>query len=141
MHIFRREIDGPFLVIGPKSTLRNWFNEVNRFCPTLKPIILIGDRVARAETLNSMQNRKSWDVCLTTYEMCLAESTALKRFHWEYLAIDEAHRMKNENSKLSILLRQFHSKNRLLLTGTPLQACAFECLYSFRCFLFRPKIN
>lgn len=113
-------------MVGPKSTLRNWFNEVNRFCPTFKPVILIGDRTARVETLNRMKNRKSWDICLTSYEMCLAERSALKRIRWEYLVIDEAHRMKNENSQLSIILRQFDTRNRLLLTGTPLQA-SIEC--------------
>lgn len=38
-----------------------------------------------------------------------------------YLVMDEAHRVKNENSKLSLILRQFSFENRLLLTGTPLQ--------------------
>ena len=38
-----------------------------------------------------------------------------------YLVMDEAHRVKNENSKLSMILRQFSFENRLLLTGTPLQ--------------------
>ena len=38
-----------------------------------------------------------------------------------YLVMDEAHRVKNENSKLSMVLRQFSFENRLLLTGTPLQ--------------------
>lgn len=38
-----------------------------------------------------------------------------------YLVMDEAHRVKNENSKLSTILRQFSFENRLLLTGTPLQ--------------------
>lgn len=116
-----RKINGPFLVIGPKSTLRNWYNEVNRFCSSLKAVVLIGDKEARAATLRSMADRKSWDVCLTTYEMCLSESSALKRYKWIYVVVDEAHRLKNENSQLSRTLRTFHSENRLLLTGTPLQ--------------------
>lgn len=81
----------------------------------------MGDKEARSETLHEMADRKSWDVLLTTYEMCLAESSALKRFKWEYLVVDEAHRLKNENSRLSKILRTFQSDNRLLLTGTPLQ--------------------
>lgn len=70
-----------------------------------------------------MEDHNAWDVLLTTYEMVLAEKSALKRIHWQYLVIDEAHRMKNEKSQLSIILRTFKSESRLLLTGTPLQAC------------------
>lgn len=45
-----------------------------------------------------------------------------------YLVMDEAHRVKNENSKLSMILRQFSFENRLLLTGTPLQVRMVEVL-------------
>ena len=38
-----------------------------------------------------------------------------------YMVIDEAHRIKNEKSKLSEIVREFKTSNRLLITGTPLQ--------------------
>ena len=53
--------------------------------------------------------------------MILIEKAAFKKFNWRYLVIDEAHRIKNENSKLSEMVRELKSNNRLLLTGTPLQ--------------------
>ncbi len=62
-----------------------------------------------------------WDVLITSYEMAIKEKALLKKFHWKYLVIDEAHRIKNEKSKLSDIVRQFRSHHRLLLTGTPLQ--------------------
>lgn len=121
-----RSINGPFLVVGPKSTLANWKNEVNRFSPTLRALILIGDKQLRQEVIHQLEDRKSWDVLLTTYEMILAEKSALKRYNWRYLVVDEAHRLKNENNKISTILRSFKSENRLLLTGTPLQVCTFS---------------
>lgn len=45
----------------------------------------------------------------------------MKKFSWRYIMIDEAHRIKNEASKLSTTVREFNSRNRLLITGTPLQ--------------------
>ena len=45
----------------------------------------------------------------------------MKRFMWQYIIVDEAHRIKNEQSTLSQIIRLFHSKSRLLITGTPLQ--------------------
>lgn len=53
--------------------------------------------------------------------MCLLEKGALKRISWQYIMIDEAHRIKNENSSLSQIVRLFNCRNRLLITGTPLQ--------------------
>jgi len=58
---------------------------------------------------------------VTSYELCNIEKATLRKFHWRYICIDEAHRIKNENSKLSKVIREFKSRNRLLITGTPLQ--------------------
>ena len=62
-----------------------------------------------------------WDICVTSFEMVITEKACLKRFHWRYIIIDEAHRIKNENSRLSVVLRTLKCNNRLLITGTPLQ--------------------
>lgn len=62
-----------------------------------------------------------FDVIVTSYEIAIIEKAFLRRYGWRYLVIDEAHRIKNENSLLSKIVRIFKSTNRLLLTGTPLQ--------------------
>ena len=62
-----------------------------------------------------------WNICVTSYEMCLIEKASLKKISWEYMVIDEAHRIKNENSLLSKIVRVIQCRNRLLITGTPLQ--------------------
>lgn len=41
-----------------------------------------------------------WDVCITSYEMIIREKGTLKKFNWRYIVIDEAHRIKNEKSKV-----------------------------------------
>ena len=58
---------------------------------------------------------------LTQYEMCNTECKTLQKFAWKYLIIDEAHRLKNEASLFSKVVRTLHTSHRLLLTGTPLQ--------------------
>ena len=58
---------------------------------------------------------------LTTFEMILREKTELNKLKYEYLILDEAQRIKNEESVLSQLLRKFNTTHRVLLTGTPLQ--------------------
>ena len=53
--------------------------------------------------------------------MCQIEKSSLKKISWEYIIIDEAHRIKNVDSILSQIVRLFDSRHRLLITGTPLQ--------------------
>lgn len=65
-----------------------------------------------------------FDVCVTSYEVIIKEKNAFKKFSWRYIIIDEAHRIKNENSLLSKTIRMFSSNYRLLITGTPLQVRA-----------------
>ncbi len=62
-----------------------------------------------------------FDVVITTYEMAIREKSAFKQFNFRYLIIDEAHRIKNEKSVLSMVVRLYKSQYRLLITGTPLQ--------------------
>jgi len=45
-----------------------------------------------------------WDTCVTSYEMVLREKAVFKKFAWRYIIIDEAHRIKNEKSKVCLWL-------------------------------------
>lgn len=53
------------------------------------------------EALKARMAPGAFDVCITSYEMVIKEKNHFKRFHWRYIIIDEAHRIKNENSRLS----------------------------------------
>lgn len=81
---------------------------------------------------------RQFDVVLTTFETCMSEKTELCKYHFEYLILDEAQRIKNKDSVLSRDLRTFNTKNRILLTGTPLQNNLNE-LWSLLNFLM-PKL-
>lgn len=135
-----RNIHGPHLVIVPKSTLQNWMNEFNKWCPTLRAVCLIGDQEARNTFIRETLMPGEWDVCITSYEMVIREKGVFKKFNWRYMVIDEAHRIKNEKSKLSEIVREFKTTNRLLLTGTPLQNNLHE-LWSLLNFLLPDVFN
>ncbi|ODM95941.1 Chromatin-remodeling complex ATPase chain Iswi [Orchesella cincta] len=135
-----RSIMGPHLVIVPKSTLANWMNEFKRWCPSLRAVCLIGDAESRAVFIRDVMMPGEWDVCVTSYEMVIKEKAVFKKFQWRYLIIDEAHRIKNEKSKLSEYVREFKSNNRLLITGTPLQNNLHE-LWALLNFLLPDVFN
>ena len=116
-----KNINGPHMVLVPKTTLANWMNEFKRWCPTVRAVCLIGDQDTRNKFIRDTMMPGGWDVCVTSYEMVIRERSVFKKFNWKYLVIDEAHRIKNEESKLSTIVREMKTANRLLLTGTPLQ--------------------
>ncbi|KAL1806641.1 ISWI chromatin-remodeling complex ATPase CHR11-like [Daucus carota subsp. sativus] len=137
LHEFRG-ITGPHMVVAPKSTLGNWMNEIKRFCPTLRAVKFLGNPDERRYIREELLVAGKFDVCVTSFEMAIKEKTVLRRFSWRYIIIDEAHRIKNENSLLSKTMRLFHTNYRLLITGTPLQNNLHE-LWSLLNFLL-PEI-
>ncbi|EEY63798.1 chromatin-remodeling complex ATPase chain, putative [Phytophthora infestans T30-4] len=120
-------ISGPHIVLVPKSTLSNWLAEFKRWCPSLRAVKFHGNKEERQRCVQEVlcpglpDDKRKFDVCVTTFEMCLKEKTALCKFAWRYLIIDEAHRIKNESSQFSTVVRMLDTEHRLLLTGTPLQ--------------------
>jgi len=116
-----KHIDGPFIIIVPKSTLDNWRREFAKWTPDVNVVVLQGDKELRANIIKDRLYTADFDVLITSFEMVLREKSALKKFKWEYIVVDEAHRIKNEQSSLSQIIRLFYSRNRLLITGTPLQ--------------------
>ncbi|GER31391.1 chromatin-remodeling protein 11, partial [Striga asiatica] len=120
LHEFRG-ITGPHMVVAPKSTLGNWMNEMKRFCPVLRAVKFLGNPDERRYIREELLVAGKFDVCVTSFEMAIKEKTALRRFSWRYIIIDEAHRIKNENSLLSKTMRLYNTNYRLLITGTPLQ--------------------
>ncbi|KAI8393924.1 SNF2 family N-terminal domain-containing protein [Radiomyces spectabilis] len=116
-----RGISGPHLVVVPKSTLHNWKNEFSKWVPDFDAFVFHGDKEKRSEMVKTRLQPLQFEVCITSYETCLMEKAQFKKISWEYIIIDEAHRIKNENSMLSQIVRILETKNRMLITGTPLQ--------------------
>jgi SWI/SNF-related matrix-associated actin-dependent regulator of chromatin subfamily A member 5 len=120
LHKFK-SISGPHMVVVPKTTLGNWCNEFNRWYPALRVLKFHGDKEERALIRERDLHFGNFDVVVLSYEVAIREKSALVKFPWEYMVIDEAHRIKNENSVLSQIIRLYNTKCRLLITGTPLQ--------------------
>jgi SNF2 family DNA or RNA helicase len=74
-----------------------------------------------------------FDILVTTYEFLMNkhDRPRLSKIKWAHLIIDEGHRIKNANCKLNTDLKQYSAKNRLLLTGTPIQVSSQHQADSF----------
>ena len=106
----------------PKSTLGNWIREFNRWAPHFRVFRFHGPKSQRPELKDILVKRSNeWDVVVTSYEMLKIERTSFMKIPFQFLVLDEAHAIKNDNSRLSIVVREMNVASRLLLTGTPLQ--------------------
>eukprot|EP00934_Nitzschia_sp_Nitz4_P004967 Nitzschia sp. Nitz4//scaffold58_size112336//101809//105310//NITZ4_004051-RA/size112336-snap-gene-0.160-mRNA-1//1//CDS//3329555043//4957//frame0 len=122
-----RGVKGPHIVIVPKSVVGNWMRELKKWCPVFRIVRMGGTKEERLKfetehlPKDPATGKFKWDVLVTSYEGLLKEKTKLGKINWRYLIIDEAHRIKNENSSLSRAVRIMNTEHRLLITGTPLQ--------------------
>ena len=119
--IEKKKQNGPFLVIVPLSTLTNWNLEFEKWAPTVSRVVYKGPPNARKQQQNQIRYG-NFQVLLTTYEYVIKDRPVLSKIKWIHMIVDEGHRMKNANSKLTFTLTSYyHTRFRLLLTGTPLQ--------------------
>jgi ATP-dependent helicase STH1/SNF2 len=109
------------LVIVPLSTLTNWNNEFEKWAPSVQRIIYKGPPTQRKNHQQQIRYG-NFQVLLTTYEFIIKDRPVLSKVKWLHMIVDEGHRMKNAGSKLSSTITQYyHTRYRLILTGTPLQ--------------------
>ncbi|KRY80091.1 Chromodomain-helicase-DNA-binding protein 3 [Trichinella pseudospiralis] len=131
---------GPFLISAPLSTIINWEREFEFWAPDFYVVTYIGDKDSRAVIrehefsfvegavkggpkpgkLRTGEGIK-FHALLTSYELISIDHTTLGSIDWAMLVVDEAHRLKNNQSKFFRTLRDFKLNFKVLLTGTPLQ--------------------
>ncbi|XP_073422772.1 chromatin-remodeling ATPase INO80 [Dendrobates tinctorius] len=127
-HLAEREnIWGPFLIISPASTLNNWHQEFSRFVPRFKVLPYWGNPHER-KVIRKFWGQKTlytqeapFHVVITSYQLVVQDVKYFQRVKWQYMVLDEAQALKSSSSVRWKILLQFQCRNRLLLTGTPIQ--------------------
>ncbi|XP_017878637.1 chromatin-remodeling ATPase INO80 isoform X2 [Ceratina calcarata] len=127
-HIAERySVWGPFLIISPASTLHNWQQEMARFVPMFKVVPYWGNPQERKilrqfwDTKDLHTKEASFHVVITSYQLVITDYKYFNRIKWQYMILDEAQAIKSTSSMRWKLLLGFSCRNRLLLSGTPIQ--------------------
>lgn len=120
-----QQLYGPFLCVVPLSTMTAWQREFVIWAPEMNVVTYLGDVPSR-EIIRQYEwcfpnGKLKFNAILTTYEILLKDKTFLGSVSWAALLVDEAHRLKNDDSLLYKALEEFDTNYRLLITGTPLQ--------------------
>lgn len=109
---------GASIVIAPASVLLNWKGEVEKFAPQLMVKVF---NQAGSEREKLVKEAGKFDVLLATYGMLVTEGDLLQSKEWNLIVLDEAHTIKNKDTKMSQSAMLLKGRFRLLLTGTPVQ--------------------
>ncbi|KAG5420526.1 INO80 [Candida metapsilosis] len=119
---------GPYLVVTPSSTLHNWQQEISKFVPQFKVLPYWGHAKDR-KVLRKFWDRKSlrydkdapFHVLVTSYQLIVSDIAYFQKMKWQYMILDEAQAIKSSQSSRWKSLLSLSCRNRLLLTGTPIQ--------------------
>jgi len=117
----------PALVVAPTSVIHNWANEMKKFAPSMKVLVLHGKD--RAEDFDKI---KSVDLVITSYALLPRDEEVLQKQHWHIVVLDEAQNIKNAKTKAAISACALESSHRLCLSGTPLENNLGELWSLFR---------
>ena len=124
-HLKEQGRKGPSLVLCPLSVLYSWCTEFTKWAPSLKILRFHSSCQSERSLQRDLLVRDflSYDVVVTTYEM--GKQPLLRhmwtRQYFQYLILDEGHKIKDADSQISQAVRAMHCENKLILTGTPLQ--------------------
>ena len=108
------------IVVSPSSLTLNWYNEVQKFTPDIKTIIIRGNAEERIEQINNIQN---YDLVITSYDLLKRDIEIYKEknYEFQYIIADEAQYIKNSNTKNSKAIKLIKGKTNFALTGTPIE--------------------
>lgn len=115
--VLYKQDQGPSLVVCPASVVMNWRNELARFAPTLNVFVLN----AESNRKEVIEQAAEGDVVLSTYGLLAFEDANLLQKQWNVVCLDEAHTIKNRNTRTSGSAMKLLSRSRIILTGTPVQ--------------------
>ncbi len=114
------------LVICPTSLIFNWESELRKFCPSLQYHTYYG-----LQRTFDDEHFEQFDVVLTTYGMIRNDLDRLLQFEWHYIILDESQAIKNPEALTTRAVQKLRSKNRIILSGTPVQNNTYDLYAQF----------
>jgi superfamily II DNA or RNA helicase len=124
-----RKLAGPALIVCPTSLVFNWVSEAKKFTPELKVLALHG--AGRHEFFEAIPKS---DLIITSYALIRRDAERYQEFEFDTLVLDEAQHIKNRQTQNAVAVKAVRAKQRLVLTGTPMENSVLD-LWSIFDFL------
>ena len=113
----------PSLAVVPTSLVYNWEDEVKKFAPCLKTLVLTGSKEERLEKIKDIDHV---DLVITSYPLIRRDGDELEDYFFRYCILDEAQHIKNPDSQSAKTVKTINAGVRLALTGTPMENALSE---------------
>lgn len=114
------------LIVCPTSLIYNWENELKKFAPDLNYHIFYG-----TERIMDISKFKEYDIIITSYGVVRNDIERLRQFTWEYVMLDESQAIKNPDALSTKSVQLLKTRNRFILSGTPLQNNTYDIFAQF----------
>lgn len=114
-----KEIQPASLIVVPTSLVHNWLNEIRKFAPTLSVYVHTGAQRTRNGDIQELINR--YDIIITTYGTLRNDIEFLGQHEFFMAILDESQYIKNKDSKTFDSVMSLKTRQRLVLTGTPVE--------------------
>lgn len=108
----------PSIIICPSSLALNWYNEIQKFTPTLKALVISDDYLERKRKIEEIGK---YQVIITSYDSLKRDIDLYKNYCFKYVVADEAQYIKNNNTKNSKAIKTINAETKFALTGTPIE--------------------
>jgi len=133
----------PSIIVCPATIMGQWVSEFHRWYPAFRVALLhsTGSEGGKGESSNLIQKiAKGGDVLIMTYDGLRIHSEKLFQHEWNYLVLDEGHKIRNPDAEVTLAAKQANTAHRVILSGTPLQNNLRE-LWSLFDFVYPGKLG
>lgn len=106
------------IIVCPSSLTLNWYNEIQKFTPTIKKLVISGDYLERKRKIETINN---YQIVITSYDSLKRDIDLYTQYNFKYIVADEAQYIKNNNTKNSKAVKLINAETKFALTGTPIE--------------------
>ncbi|MCH9614255.1 MAG: RNA polymerase-associated protein RapA [Chlamydiia bacterium] len=114
----RKKTDPPALIVCPTSLLYNWKEEMSKFMPEFRVLVIDGMPGQRRDLIETV---RKYDVVVTSYSLIQKDVEHYQSITFSYMVLDEAQHIKNRGTRNAKSVKQIKSKHKVILSGTPIE--------------------
>eukprot|EP00762_Andalucia_godoyi_P002874 ANDGO_04440.mRNA.1 DNA repair protein rhp26 len=131
---------GPSLIVCPSSVMRQWVRELHKWWPPFRVFLFPMSETKRARAALVRKVLSDGHILVLSYETLRSHREVITQGQWEYIVLDEGHKIRNPETEVAMACKAVNTPHRLILTGTPIQNRLSE-LWSLFDFVFPGKLG